>query len=44
MRDSKEVKLIMVGNVNRGGKGNSDIHIQQMDYPLRLQPEHMDIV
>lgn len=39
-----EIKLIMVGNVNKGGKDSLDIPIPKMVYLLRLQPEHMDIV
>lgn len=44
MRNCKEVKLIMVGNVNRGGVDNSDIPTTNKVYPPRLQPVRMDTV
>ena len=44
MRDSKEVKLIMIGNVNRGGVDNSDTPTMNKGYPLRLRLGLMDIV
>ena len=31
MRNCKEVKLIMVGNVNRGGVDSLDTHIPKRD-------------
>ena len=39
-----EQKLIMVGNVNRGGVDNLDIPTTNKGYPLRLRLELMDIV
>jgi len=39
-----EQKLIMVGNVNRGGVDNLDIPTTNKDYLPLLQPELMDIV
>lgn len=39
-----ERKLIIIGNVNRGGVDNSDTPTMNKGYPLRLRPEHMDIV
>ena len=39
-----EIKLIMLGNVNRGGKDNSVIPMMKKDLHQLLQPEHMDIV
>lgn len=41
---NSEIKLIMLGNVNRGGKDNSVTHTMSKDLHLQLQLEHMDIV